>query len=99
MGTSLFLSVFLLKLLKKRPRAALHVTNGFMSSEKPVIKICMNASLRLVFTVVGIVGKGDSLNLFLFLLKWVGGHICYFTCPHHSFLLSLRHFCRAGKLR
>lgn len=49
METSLFLSVFLLKLLKKRPRATLHVISGFMSSEKPVIKICMNVSLRLVF--------------------------------------------------
>lgn len=42
-----FLSVLLLKLCKKRPRGTFDVISGFMGSEKPGLKICMNTSIRL----------------------------------------------------
>ena len=60
-----------------------------MSSEKPKLKMCEYQSQTFISSqqlAVGIVGKGEGINLFLHLPKWVGGHTSYPTSPHHLFL-------------
>lgn len=84
METDLFSFLFFqLKLLKKRPRGTLHVISGFMSSEKPGIKICMNTSLRQFITVAlsWDSGEGTRYKTIFIFTKMGGRPYMFFHLP------------------
>lgn len=76
-------TVFLLKFLKKRPSGSFGVITGYgfgKTWSKIMCEYQSQTSVLSQFLRVGLVGKGDGINLVSILLKWVGAHRSYSTC-------------------